>query len=397
MKILWITLESILPANTGGKIGVFKRLEQMAKWNDIYLFYPYDQDEELEQVVELERYCKKVYPYSRKENKKHAILNIWKYPFTVASRDIPEMKKDIKKCIAQYNIDLINIDFPHMCVDILGIEPDIPIILNEHNIEWKVYRTIAKSHRNILKKVAYFIDSFRLYAYEKSLFKRLNFAQVTFVSSNDMEYMVEQKIVSQDKVTLIPVGADANNYNNIEHNGKNIIFVGKMSYGPNIEAVQWFVKDIFPKIKLKITDVKFYIVGKDPAEEVKLLQSENVTVTGMVPDVADYYNRADLVVLPLKNGGGVKIKLLEAVSYNKAIVSSSVGAEGTYFAHKLLPVTDDSKEFSEYCIDFLLNNKKYPYDEIYNYFIKNYTWEKVGIKYHMCMEKVMEKEGQIHS
>ena len=212
MKILWITLESILPANTGGKIGVFKRLEQMAKWNDIYLFYPYDQDEELEQVVKIQRYYKKVYQYRRKENKKHAILNIWKYPFTVASRDITEMKKDIKKCIAQYNIDLINIDFPHMCVDILGIEPDIPIILNEHNIEWKVYRTIAKSHRNILKKVAYFIDSFRLYAYEKSLFKRLNFAQVTFVSSNDMEYMVEQKIVSQDKVTLIPVGADANNY-----------------------------------------------------------------------------------------------------------------------------------------------------------------------------------------
>lgn len=390
MHILWITLESILPANTGGRIGVFKRLEQLSRTNEIYLYYPYDNESELTQVNELKKYCMKVYPYSRTTNKKHGLLRLLKYPFTVGSREFHSMKLDIQECIKNNNIDIINVDFPHMCVNLLGLNLEIPIVLNEHNIEWKVYKTIANSHTNFIMKALYYIDSFRLKKYEDKLLKKIKFSKITFVSSKDMQAMIDEKVVDKDRACLIPVGADIQDINAVSHDKKNIIFVGKMSYGPNIEAAKWFAKEIFPRIKEHVYDARFYIVGKDPTEEVEKLRAKDVIITGMVSDIKKYYEIADLVVLPLKNGGGVKVKLLEAISYNKPIVSTSVGVEGTYFDSNYIPVADEPELFAKLCERILNDKKIYPEKEVYAYFKSNYTWSGIGMKYEQCLKGAIE-------
>ena len=200
MKILWITLESILPSNTGGRIGVYKRLEQIAKTEDIYLFYPYDKESELTYVEALNKYCKKVFPYSRRKNRLAGFTKLWKYPYTISSRVIMDMEADIKKCIIDEGIDIINVDFPHMYACLEKMKLTVPIVLNEHNIEWKVYRTIARSHKSFPKKMAYYIDSFRLKHYEKRLFRRQEFSRVTFVSSKDMAYMVNNGYVDKKSI-----------------------------------------------------------------------------------------------------------------------------------------------------------------------------------------------------
>lgn len=396
MNILWITLETVLPANSGGRLGVYKRLEQVVKTENVYLFYPYDIDDELRYADELRKLCVEVYPYYRERNKKRALLNIWKYPFTVGSRCIPQMHADIQMCIKTNKIDVINVDFPHMCSNLLDLAVTLPIVLNEHNIEWKVYKTIANSQKNVMKKIAYWVDSFRLKRFEDEVFKKLNIVKVTFVSENDMDYMTRVGLVDKEKCALIPVGADIKLSKTRKKKeiskGKNIIFVGKMSYGPNIEAVTWFVNQIFPEILRQVPNTKFYIVGKDPVEEVKSLKSENIIVTGIVDSVDEYYDIADLVVLPLKNGGGVKIKLLEAVSFRKTIVSTSVGTEGTIYADgETISVIDDTYGFAEKCIEALLSNTKDRTKAAYDIFIKNYTWEIIGKKYIAVMNAVIKK------
>nr|WP_294493424.1 glycosyltransferase family 4 protein [uncultured Anaerosporobacter sp.] len=394
MNIMWITLESILPANSGGRLGVFKRLAQLSKTENIYLFYPYDDVAELGYVDELKKYCKEVYPYDRKSNSKRAMLNLLKYPFTVASREIPELQADIKKCLKSHNIDVINVDFPHMCVNLLSMDLNVPIILNEHNIEWKVYKTIAKSQKNILKKIAYRIDSFRLRIYERQLLKSQDISLFTFVSDKDMEFMIKDNHLPKEKCCLIPVGADVRNVSqNDKHKGHNIIFVGKMSYGPNVEAVKWFAEKIFPHINEKIDDCFFYIVGKEPSYEVLNLQSDNIIVTGCVDSVDEYYNIADIVVIPLLNGGGVKIKLLEAISYKSHIISTSIGTEGTIYSDgNTITVCDEAVEFANLCIDYLLNPDNYStrLEIAYEIFRNNYTWESIGKKYIFSMRNVLK-------
>lgn len=393
MKILWITLESALPANSGGRLGVYKRLEQVVKTEEVYLFYPYDKEEELKYADELRKVCAEVHPYFRGANKKHALLNILKYPYTVGSRCIVQMQEDIKSCVQKHPIDRINVDFPHMCVNLFDMDLQIPIILNEHNIEWKVYKTIADSQKNIWKKAAYWIDSFRLKAFELKIFRELHIRKVTFVSKNDMAEMIASGILDRNKCVLIPVGADVREAKGSSlgalHKGHNIIYVGNMSYGPNIEAVTWFVKDILPLILKQISQVKFYIVGKEPSHEVKSLAGKHVVVTGAVDSVDEYYNLADLVVLPLKNGGGVKVKLLEAVSYQKPIVSSSVGVEGTIYSDgKSIPVADTPTEFADKCAAALMNQSNDLAEAAYSIFTAHYTWVNIGKQYVDMMRNI---------
>lgn len=375
-----------------------KRLEQIAKTDSIFLFYPYDEDSELQYVDEFKKYCIEVHPYSRKKNRKYALINLLKFPYTVGSRNIAHMKKDIEICIRENQIDLINVEFPHMCVNILKINTCIPIILNEHNIEWQVYQNISKSQRNLIKKLIYSVDAFRLKSYERNVKKHLNFSKVTFVSVDDMKFSIENKLYSKEQSVLIPIGADVRNIaETTVHEGKIIIFVGKMSYGPNIEAVKWFVKSIMPIICNKIPNLCFYIVGKEPTKEVMRLSSDSVVVTGMVESISKYYDIADLVVLPLKNGGGVKVKLLEAISYKKPIVATSIGVEGTEYAYnETIPISDDNVEFAEYCIDMLNGGFYDEMEKAYNIFISKYTWENIGIKYRTQLRDVIEclKEKQ---
>jgi len=403
MNILWITLESILPANSGGRIGVFKRLEQIKKRGNIYLFYPYDNEQELLYVNELKKYCKEVHPYSRKENRIRALARLCEYPFTIASRNIPAMRYDIVKCIKENQIDLINVDFPHMCVNLLGLNIKVPVVLNEHNVEWKVYQTIAGSQKNIFKKVAYLIDSFRLKFYEKKLFKRMKIDLVTFVSDKDMQFMNKSGICNKNNTCLIPVGADIIELKEISENKpfKNIIFVGKMSYRPNIEAVIWFVNEVMARILETYKNIKFYIVGKEPADEVKKLKSDNVIVTGMVDNVNKYYDIADLVVIPLKNGGGVKVKLLEAISYKKDIVSTAIGVEGTIYANgETIPICDTAADFVKWVLASLSGSKelRYRMEKAYNIFLEKYTWECIGRKYTACLKKLIKsnQDGEKH-
>lgn len=392
MNILWITLESILPANSGGRLGVFKRLEQLSKTEQIYLFYTYDHPNELSYAEELKKYCTEVYPYRRNRMGLNLLWYLFKYPYTVASRNISKMKADIEKCIKQNKIDIINVDFPHMCVNLLDMDIKVPIVLNEHNIEWKVYKTISKSQTNILKSIAYWIDSYRLKTYEQYIFKNIDIKLVTFVSDKDMHCLQKEMPGISDCCQLIPVGADIKTIrenSTQDHQTHNIIFVGKMSYGPNIEAVIWFVDNVFEKIRELYADARFYIVGKDPVDEVKALVSDHIIVTGQVDSVDEYYSLADLVVLPLLHGGGVKVKLLEAISFNKNIVSTSIGVEGTRYADgKTILVKDTPKDFAKACIDVFQNYKEIQErrKNIYRIFKDHYTWEKIGAlyKYYLC-------------
>lgn len=398
MNILWLELESLLPATTGGRIGSLKRLEQIAKTENVYLFYPYDDERELDYVQELKLLCREVHPYSRRDNRLNALIYLYKYPYTVGSRYLSSMRMDISDCLQKNAIDIINVDFPHMCVNLFDLDIKIPVVLNQFNVEWMIYRGVAKSSSNLLKKTVYWIDSFRLNHYEKKIPHKLLLSRVTYVSDKDMIYLTGHGFYDRSISRWVPVGADVLNMkaavSGEEHDTtavrldgakeKIIIFTGKMSYGPNVQAAQWFVREIFPLIQERVKPVKFYIVGKDPTEEVKRLASDQVIVTGFVESPDKYFEMADLVVLPLRNGGGVKVKLLQAVSHKKPIVSTSKGVEGIQYADgKTIPIADEPVKFAKLCIDILCDpesaNEKQ--QKAYEIFLNNYTWDIIGKKY----------------
>lgn len=394
MNIIWLTLEPILPANTGGRIGVFKRLERISEQNNIYIFIPYDDEDDLKYQKELLKYCKEVHYYKRKRNIK-TILNCIRYPYTIASRNIKSLKIDVEECITNNNIDVINVDFPHMAVNLFEISKkyNIPIVLNEHNIEWQFYQAVSKGSSNILKKLAYFIDSFRLKSYEERLVRKIKFELITFVSIKDMDFY-RQWIGLSEKLCLIPVGADLpEKFCHPDNKCKKIVFVGKMSAGPNEDGAVWFIENILPDIVEVYPNLRFYVVGKNPSTNLLKLQNKNIVVTGTVESIDKYYYDANLVVLPLRFGGGVKVKLLEAISFKCPIVTTDIGVEGTELKDSThLKICNNASQFLKACLDVLADdNITYRENLTFDYFKENLTWEKIGVKYNNLLLKVAKK------
>lgn len=388
MKMIWITIESILPANSGGRIGIFRRLEQLSKYNEIYLYYTMDSENDSQYIKELKKYCIEVHGYVREKKSIKTIVNSIKAPYTVASRKNEYMIEDIKKCMKENSIDLINVDSPHMGLNLMELKTNIPIVLNQHNIEWKVYLNIAKSNNNLIKKFVYFIDAYRFKWFEEKLYKKVNFKMITFVSSEDMNFFKETHKLNC-KLELVPVGAIEydNDYNWDKKDSYKILFVGKMNYAPNSEAVLNFAKNIYPTIKKEIDKAEFWVVGKDPTTEILSLKSDSIHVTGSVPSVDSYYQDADLVVVPLLHGGGVKVKLLEAMGHNVPIVSSMVGVQGTEFNENNLLIASNDDDFAQKCISFFKSKKTYRemYSNLFHIFSNKYTWKEIGKKYNVLL------------
>ncbi|MEQ9639471.1 MAG: glycosyltransferase [Alphaproteobacteria bacterium] len=138
----------------------------------------------------------------------------------------------------------------------------------------------------------------------------------------------------------------------------NLLFVGTMSYPPNIDAVTWFVSEIFPLIERRSELVcKLSIVGFDPTPEIKALASDRVEITGAVESVTPYYQRSHLVVAPIRFGGGTRIKILEAMSAGRAVVATTIGAEGISVQDGVdLVLADRAEDFASACVRLLEAN-----------------------------------------
>ena len=154
-----------------------------------------------------------------------------------------------------------------------------------------------------------------------------------------------------------------------------------MDYRPNVDAVIWFATEIFPLIRRELPNVEFVIVGQKPTEAVmKLSALDGVTVTGSVDDVRPTIARANVYVAPLRMGGGTRFKLLEAMALRRAIVSTTMGAEGfAVQSGRELMIADRADDFSQAVIALLRDDTKRGAMEEAGYeFARKYDWERIA-------------------
>lgn len=129
---------------------------------------------------------------------------------------------------------------------------------------------------------------------------------------------------------------------------KDLLFVGGFNHTPNYDGITWFINDIFPQIMKAIPEIRLYIVGSNPPEDLKAMQSKSIIVTGYVSDeeLEDYYKKSRIIVVPLRYGAGVKGKVVEALYYQVPLVTTSIGSEGLVNTEDVMMVADDSEQFA---------------------------------------------------
>lgn len=400
MNILWLPSGSPFPSNAGGKVVISNRMIQVAKKHNIYLLTE-SADVDDESKKNLSIYCKKyeLIPPA-KRSMPYQFTSFITSSMNVGKYKNPVITAKILEYITQYNIDLINIDLPMPAVNLLPIKKEIegiPVVINEHNLEFENVKSKTKIQGiNPLLKLYSKLESRKLYKWEKKIYSGNSVKGISFVSDVDMKKF-DSYFKPSDKTELFhsPIGTNLPVFTESETNKKNIlVFPAAFDYAPNVHGAIWFAQNVMPLVIKSVPEAKLYLVGRNPKDEVKQLENEHITVTGTVPSVSPYMALADVFIVPIFFGGGVKTKLIEMGCWRKTVIATTSGSTGTIFKNKEdLLICDDAALFAEKCIDALKNPDKYSEmaQSMYQKTIDNYLWDNIGKDYCSFLERISQR------
>jgi glycosyltransferase involved in cell wall biosynthesis len=240
------------------------------------------------------------------------------------------MEDALSRTAGAESFDLVQLDHINLAayVPLLNTHmPNTPVILNWHNIESEAMRRFAAQSRSLPKRAYASITAARLAALEKDL---LSTAFGHLVCS-DRERNQLQELVPRARIAVIENGVDTEFMSpSVEQEHRHrLLFVGLMRYYANVDAITWFADSLWPAIHRTFPGWRLTIVGADPAPPVIALRDRpGIEVTGTVPDLRPYYRQAIASVVPLRTGGGTRLKILEAMAAGVPVISTKIGAEG---------------------------------------------------------------------
>ncbi len=298
-------------------------------------------------------------------------------PFAVSKFTHP----NVQRAVASYNRER---DFDVAVCDFLSASlnfPEdlvVPTVLFQHNVESTLWQRMASTESNLVKRFAYQLEAKKMARYERRALAR--FHHVIAVSEHDRQQMLAMD--PSCAISVVPTGVDTQKYlmaPPASANPPRIVFTGSMDWEPNIDAIDYFCREIFPSVRAEFPSAVFQVVGRNPHPRVKQLASASVEVTGTVPSVAEYLRDATVVVVPLRIGGGTRLKIFEAMAMGKALVSTTIGAEGLDIeSGRDLLLADDAAAIAQ-AINLLLRDSglRRRYEEAAAKLAAQYDWSNI--------------------
>lgn len=340
MKILWVKAGGLTPPDTGGKIRSYRILRELAKRHSVTFFsfyaeHPGDIHQQLTQFFE-RVVCIPLripIPRSRGEVFHFARHMFSPLPYSVAKHSQPKVVAALRNLLEAESYDVIVCDF----VAAGGVIPwasSSPKILFTHNVEAQIWlRHFERAPSPIWKGVTW-SEYRKMLRYEH--FCLQNAHHVLAVSENDKNAFARS--IDTNRITVIPTGVDTEYFRPVGGDGgrpHELVFTGAMDWLANVDAILYFARDILPLIRREIPHITITVAGRLPSPRLLALAhaDKQIRVTGSVDDIRPYIGKASVYVVPLRIGGGTRLKIFEAMAMGKAIVSTTIGAEG-------LPVTD---------------------------------------------------------
>jgi len=225
--------------------------------------------------------------------------------------------------------------------------------------------------------------------YEQQALQR--FHHVIAVSEHDKKQM--SAWIDAERISVVPTGVDTEQFHpgqqSVEKEGL-VLFVGAMDWEPNVDAMEYFCREIWPGVLGRIPTAHLRIVGRNPGVRVHRLASNSVEVTGRVASVTDHLHEAALAVVPLRIGGGTRLKIYEAMAAGKAMVSTTVGAEGLeVHSGKDIMLSDTAESFAESTVRLLQDAEaRGRMGRAAAELAANYGWPLIGAKFGQILERV---------
>ena len=282
--------------------------------------------------------------------------------FTTRSYHVERFKsKDFEKKLIEV---LKSSDFDIVQIELLYMSPYIEtirkyskarIFLRAHNIEHLIWMRLSETERNPLKKLYIRHLAETLKIYEHHILDQYD--GIIPITKKDAEFF---RSVTQTPVFPVSFGIKINDSDDSQTGkSENALFhIGAMNWMPNEEGIRWFLDQVWPSLHQRLPGIKLYLAGRNMPRWLSHLDLENVVVVGEVPDAGEFIRSKSISIAPLLSGSGIRVKIIESMSYAKAVVSTTIGAEGINYTNKKnIMIADTPEEFVN-AIAYLYNNPR---------------------------------------
>jgi len=350
MKILWVKAGGLVPPDRGGRIRSYHILRELATRHRVTLFTFYaaqanDPHAELNQIfdqvlcwplpIATHRGLGELLSFARN------VPRLW--PHSVAKYCRPVVVRALRELLAKESYDVLVCDFA-MAAGVIPWDTPIPKVLFTHNVEAQIWQRHYQVSRNPLWKLISWREYRKMMRFERFCLERSQ--QVLTVSEADRTFF--SRFVDGAKLRVIPTGVDTEYFRPVPglERPASLVFTGAMDWMPNEDAMLHFVRAILPLIRQEIDDVELTIVGRHPTTKLLAAVSgdSRIHVTGRVDDIRPYVHQGAVYVVPLRIGGGTRLKIFEAMAMGKAVVATTVGAEGLPLTNGCHLILADSPE-----------------------------------------------------
>lgn len=280
-------------------------------------------------------------------------------PYNVKRFYSNDFEEKLKYLVTNETFDIIQLEGIYLSVylPVLRNNSSAKIILRSHNIESEIWTRVAKREKNILKKIFLFDLNKKIKKFEINQLNK--FDGIIAITDKDAKFYTKHGY--KGKLTTINVGVDLETFqpSAIPPKENTLCFLGSMEWIPNQEALMWFLKKVWPKIYQSNPDLELHVAGKNPPDVIRNIKIPGVIIHGAIDSAIDFLNSYQIMVVPLLSGGGMRLKIVEAMALGKCIITTSIGAEGISIEDsKHCMIADNETQFIEK-INRLLGDKSF--------------------------------------
>jgi glycosyltransferase involved in cell wall biosynthesis len=352
-KVLILSQVLPYPPDAGPKIKTFNLIKFLAQDYAVTLVSFTRPDNTQEQVQTLSQYCEAVYcvPLRRARWRDGLALlgSLGRArPFLIARDRSIAMSRTLDNLTKQTTFSIIHADQLNMAQYALPL-PAIGRVLDQHNAVWKIMDRLRQGQKNPFKRLLLELETFKLRRYEQQICRK--FEAVLAVSEQDA-------LALKTPCHIIPIGVDTPGTVPLSRQpgSLNLVSLGTMFYPPNIEGALWFAREVFPLILAAEPRATYTIIGPRPPASIYELarHNPNIRVTGYLKDLRPALEASAGLIVPLLSGGGMRVKILEALALGLPIVSSTVGAESIRLENdRTALLADTPEEFARACLKLI--------------------------------------------
>jgi polysaccharide biosynthesis protein PslH len=398
MKILWVNTNFLHPTTKGGQIRTLEMLRQLHRRHEIH-YVAIEDPLHPEGPARAKEYCTRAYAFQHRVRDKRSprflaelAMNLFDpMPLAIRRYHPPGMGAFLQRLIETERFDRAVVDFLNPASYFPRLERGI---LFQHNVETMIWRRRAQHASDPLRRWYFELQARRMFRFERQACGAV--ARVVAVSEQDARTMRE--LFGVTRVNAIPTGVDIEGLTPPgppPEKTIDLVFVGSMDWLPNVDGIEWFVREVLPLIRRQRPGCSLAIVGRTPPSSITALgqRDERVQVTGTVPDIRPLLWSAAVSIVPLRIGGGTRLKIYESMAGRVPVVSTTVGAEGLEVHHPDdIRLADSPEAFAAACTELLANAelRRRQAAAAWELVATRFSWEHVA----GCFERVLDEAPQ---